>query len=420
MTEDGNNTALATKTLIANASAALQSPNTFNLYRLMDLCALMEASVLLDSLQTLRSSDSLPTSTLVQMLHREGILSDVPGIGDNERIRNAILTLPEDLVSRLDLSPAGATLDIGKLPEWYYTQNQSGANLIGRNVNEVGAVAGVDYSTTLDDLIARIDEISAYPSQRRGSAQQYIYRSNCYLVVAALREVDYFPDFARVPFVMGTIRQLYRSLPMQLYDRVSSAFNETLGGGEIVNEWRLDARLPIPAISAIVLHRASSLAQIPQTLLEVRGEFARFRDYFSSFKRELRTADTLSRRMKLIARYRELLTSASGPHREFITLSEGLSFAQAATTALAAPGLPTSYSANLLSQPLQWIRRWWLRRPLSVLFRMDSKLPSISQYSTLAAKHWGDPIQAALLREFTSHSSQISRLLNGPWRPYER
>jgi hypothetical protein len=73
--------------------------------------------------------------------------------------------------------------------------------------------------------------------------------------------------------------------------------------------------------------------------------------------------------------------------------------------------MPTSYSAQLLTQPAEWLRRWWLRRPLAVLFRIDSKLPRLSEYRELIARLWGTHIEDRVLAEVTAHGQQVRGLM---------
>jgi hypothetical protein len=208
------------------------------------------------------------------------------------------------------------------------------------------------------------------------------YRSNEYLIAAAAHGLDYFPDFERGA-TAGTLQKVYRSLPMQLYERVAHSLNDSLTGGDVVSEWSAISTIPIPPVAALVFDRATSLADVPDALLRVRTDFARYRKYFASFKAELAEADTIKQRTRLRQKYQILLDEASRPHRESVSLTEMLNLTEKVVKAAAAPTAAISYGALLLTQPIDWIRRWWQRRPLTFLFRMDSKLPRLSTYRQL-------------------------------------
>src|SRR5207245_1662413 len=139
------------------------------------------------------------------------------------------------------------------------------------------------------------ERVSSYPSlDPQADPQGRILRSSVYLLTATANGMDYFPDFDRAPFVAATVKRLYQSLPMQLYNRVAAALEDGSGDGEqLVSEWTVDITLPIPPVTAVVLKRSRTIDEIPQRLLEVREEFSMYRKHFRSFKTDLRAADTL-------------------------------------------------------------------------------------------------------------------------------
>ena len=207
-------------------------------------------------------------------------------------------------------------------------------------------------------------------------------------------------------------RQLYHSLPVQLYERVANAIGTQFNSREqLVAEWTLDSDLPIPPATALVLARSRSLEEVPERLFEVRDEFASYRGHLAAFKAELQEADTFQERRRLERRYGELLKAASGPDREIVSATEILNVAEKAVAVAAAPLAATSYSASLIAQPIEWLRRWWLRRPLAVLFRLDGMLPRISEYRRIIERLWGIEMSDELIREYASHGHQIKALM---------
>jgi hypothetical protein len=388
MAETGENVALVTQTLVANAGTVLSRPDALTLPLFLDLCALCEAVVLLDRLEALGAADEHVT-LLGRHLGEEGLYRTFQPTLSPDELRRVMLRLPDELAKRI-------TLDAGDP---------------GHAVDATGAVTGLDYTTGLNNLLAQVDALGGYASCGDCSVKERMYRGNGYLLVAAAHGLDYFPDFDRVPFVAGTLQKTYRSLPRRLYDEVSESLDEPLNGGELVAEWAAMSTIPIPPISALVLSRASSLGDVPEQLLRVRDEFRRYRRYFGDFKAELSNADTVRERRKLLARYQALLAEASGPGRETVSLTEMLNLTEKAVKAAAGPALPTSYGALLVTQPVDWIRRWWQRRPLAILFRLDSKLPRLSEYRHLVGKLWGDEAGHLLLGEVSGHGTRLRTLL---------
>ncbi|GIJ34602.1 hypothetical protein SAMN05216284_116114 [Micromonospora sediminimaris] len=386
---NGQNVALVTQTLMANASSVLSRPEALTLPRFLDLCSLCEAAVLLDRMEALGASNEY-VSGLSSQLAREGLY------------RTFVPTLPRDELRRMAL----------RLPDELAMRVAEGSGDDPSAASETGAVAGLDYAAGLNNLLAQVDGLGSFASAGEAVVKERMYRGNGYLVVAAAHGLDYFPDFDRVPFVAGTLQKTYRSLPRQLYDRIAESLQEPLTGGDVVAEWTAMSTIPIPPIAALVLSRASGLDDIPEQVLRVRDEFSGFRRYFADFKAELQAADTIRERRKLLARYRTLLEEASGPGREAVSVTEMLNLTEKAVAVAAAPAVPTSYGALLVTQPIDWISRWWRRRPLAILFRLDSKMPKLSEYQQLAARLWGPGPAARLHDHAAAHGVAVQRLLS--------
>lgn len=396
--EGALNVALVTKTLVHNGAATAADRSRLTVPNFLDFSSLCEAAVVLDRLDAIESTDELTTLPLAMALRDRGLLRELRPRADPADVRRVVLRLPPSLARQVLLAGDGVDL-----------RDQDA-------VSAVGAVKPIDYERGVDSLLAQLDEVVAYPSVGPMSdPRTRIRRSVGYLLAAAADGLDYFPDFDRVPFVAAFTRQLYRSLPMQLYERVADALGAQLADrDELIAEWTLSIDVPIPPVTALVLGRSRSLDEVPDRLLEVRDEFERFREHFAAFKRELHAADTLKERRRLKRRYSELLAAASGPDHELVSATEVLNLAEKAVAAATGPLAATSYSATLVAQPVEWLRRWWLRRPLAVLFRLDGKLPRISEYRRLIERLWGAELSDELLREYAIHSRQIQALMSPP------
>jgi hypothetical protein len=398
-----SNTALVTKTLVGQAAEAIERTNSLSLRSFLALSNLCEATVILDRLSVIESSNALPQLPLVARLTKAGLLSEFrPNVSRNTLAR-VISQLPEEVADRLII--AGVHEPPGSAVRRGYDV------LDDQVVGPVGAITGFDYRATLDDLSAQLDSMVTFPSMRPDrNVKEYILRSNGYLIVAAANGLDYFPDFDRMPFVASLSRGLYHSMSVRVYERVAQALDTRFDGrDQFLSEWTLDAQLPIPPITALVLNRSSSLEQIPERLLETRDEFARYRARFRDFKAEIQSAETLKERRALEKKFRALLAEASGPDAELITTSEVLNLAE---KSIQAGANPLTASSDLLRQPMEVIRRWWLRRPLAVLFRLDSKLPKLAEYRDMVERLWGKRFQDQLMEEFAFHGRQVQRLMD--------
>jgi hypothetical protein len=52
--------------------------------------------------------------------------------------------------------------------------------------------------------------------------------------------------------------------------------------------------------------------------------------------------------------------------------------------------------------------------PLAILFRLDGKLPRLSEYARLIERLWGETIQDEVLTQYAAHSARIQRLMSTP------
>ena len=405
MPEAAGNVALVTKTLVHNGAAAAAGEGRLTLGLFLDFCSLCEAATLLDELRAVESADTLPQFPLTVALASDSVLSEFRPTVSRAELQRLVLRLPEELSRRL-------------LPAWEHDPQSSIDLRDNALLGSTGEVLGIDYRQDLDRLLAQLDEMVRYPSleEHGPDPSERVLRSNGYLVIAAVNGMDYFPDFDRAPFAAAMIKNLYQSLPRKVYERVAEALNANAVGGkdQLIYEWTLNATMPIPPVAALVLHRSSTLNDIPGRLLEVRQEFARYREHFREFRAKLQAADTLKERRRLQRQYHGLLAAASGPDHEVISVSEALNFAEKLVPVAMAPTMPTSYSAALVVQPAQWLRRWWQRRPLAVLFRLDSKLPRIDEYARLIARLWGEQVGSDMLDQYAAHSARMQRLMSAP------
>jgi hypothetical protein len=388
--DGGQNVALVTQTLVANAAEILNDPYSITLPRFLDLCALCEAVVLLDRIEALEAPHRYD-STLGHWLGQQGLYRTFKPSLSRADLKRLLLRMPDELAKRSSMDAGDDT----------------------RGRNETGAVGSLDYPANLDDLVAYVDRLGGYHSARDSPVKDRMYRANGYLIIAAAHGLDYFPDYDRAPFIAGTLQKTYQSLPVQLYDKIAESLEEPLNGSELISEWAAMSTISIPPISALVLSRASSLDAVPEQLLRVRDDFARYRRYFADFKAALRAADTIPERRKLLRKYQALLEEVSGPEREAVSLTEMLNLTENIVKAAVSPSLPTSYGALLLTQPVDWIRRWWRRRPLTILFRLDSKLPRLSEYQQLVAKLWGEQAASRVLDQATDQGSRLRTLMAG-------
>ena len=158
----GQNVALVTQTLVANAAEILNDPYSITLPRFLDLCALCEAVVLLDRIEALEAPHRYD-STLGHWLGQQGLYRTFKPSLSRADLKRLLLRLPDELAKRSSMDTGDDT----------------------RGRNETGAVGGLDYPANLDDLVAFVDRLGGYHSARDSAVKDRMYRANGYLIIAA-------------------------------------------------------------------------------------------------------------------------------------------------------------------------------------------------------------------------------------------
>ena len=174
------NTALVTKTLVGQAAQAIERTDRLELRSFLALSNLCEATVILDRLNVIESSNALSQLPLAASLTEAGLLSEFrPAVSRNDLAR-VIYRLPEEITDRLIIS------EVHQPPG---SSKREGDDLVDdKFVGRTGAVAGFDYEATLDDLSAQLDSMVTFPSMALDrNVKEYILRSNGYLIVAAAK-----------------------------------------------------------------------------------------------------------------------------------------------------------------------------------------------------------------------------------------
>ncbi|MEU1465511.1 hypothetical protein ABZ467_33560 [Streptomyces sp. NPDC005727] len=400
------NDALTTKSLLSGACRSATPGEALTLPGFMELTAFCEAVVILDSVRVISSTDGF-THPLTDLLTAEGVLTEFKPALKRPDATRLLSRLPIDLKERLPT-------DIG-------VEHLTDPSLLAdTDFVPPNATGMLDSSLSPPEadldaaILARwVESLPNYPSlvAQGAPSRDRAYRAVGYLLVATAQGLDYFPDADRSPFVGSVLSRLYTSLPRAVYERVAKAWN-TEGDEEagVIPEWDMQVQVPIPPVAARVLDGCRSLSDLGPQLLELRNEFVGYRRHFREFKSELQNAPTFRQRKEARQKYQQRLEQACGPDKEVISVQEVLNFGEQLTKAAAAPMAPTSYSAALLTQPIEWIRRWWSRRPLTVLFRMDGKVPNLSTYGELIGKLWGHDVHDGLLDEYVRQARRVERL----------
>lgn len=415
------NSCLVTKTLLYNAARIIDDADSFTLDRFFDLSALIEAVILFDELTAIESSNVLPAFELTTQLCDRGVLKEHPPYFPE--FGEWINQLP-DFVKAESIE---TFWEKGKQPSLqprlqhrgHYRKNDFRPGE-GRDYDKDGHIlpnslvmVGAKDSkiNPIEGLTEWINDLAFYPSATddvRASAF-YIRRTIGYLLVAMGNRVDYFPDSLRIPYVASYMERIYRSLSREVYAKVADVLETDL---KTIDAQTKSRTFPIPPFTALVLSEASSREAIPWAILELRDKLAPFRDNLSEIDHRLKNGRSLDEKLKSYMRREELFKELvrNEKQNEFISFKEGIEFVGQLAKPIADIANPTSYSSALIAQPVEWLQRWWLRRPIQPLFRLDRKVRQLAGYDTLIRKHWGYQITEDMVKRFEDHASAVEEI----------
>ena len=118
--------------------------------------------------------------------------------------------------------------------------------------------------------------------------------------------------------------------------------------------------------------------------------------------------ERLSLQKKKMDMFKEIAKHTA--HPELVSIVESVDFFEQMLKPISSLGDPTSFSAAIFKQPVEWIKRWWIRRPITPLFRIDQKVRNIDRYEQLLQKFWS--VRSTLLPEgYQQHTKMIQEIL---------
>jgi len=244
--------------------------------------------------------------------------------------------------------------------------------------------------------------------------REYLFRTVVYLCSADYDRVTFYPDYVRIPYISSCANRLYSNLSSQVYQHISAAFDAKV---EEILEDVPGTHLTLPPFTYMVLEEMVKGASFFEALLDVRVKFEGMRQKLGGIDGRIRNALTLKEKKKALSQKKELLaaTTKSYGSGQGSRYKEFLSFAKDLARAGAAPLDPTAYNERLLKMPYQWIRDWWLRRPVAHLLDAMQRLERVPEVLDLFQKAFSYEIS---LEEITSYKESKNSVA-GLMRRYE-
>ncbi|MFI6864356.1 hypothetical protein ACIBKZ_31440 [Streptomyces sp. NPDC050421] len=208
-------------------------------------------------------------------------------------------------------------------------------------------------------------------------------RTFVYWRTAAHLGLPFIPSLRRLPTYHLLTNHIRNSVQERVYSAVGEAFHCSVS--EVYeNEQPLPLYLP-PALSLFLDHLRAN-GNIASAIDDLRRSHRKLRRDLASFQHAMGGSATLrdarDAQRRLTAALTTLRAEANGapPHG---AIDQVLDIVPAAVRAAANPLDVSGYSDTLVRRPAEWIRSWWVRRPIRSAFVLSDRLLGLSQYDQL-------------------------------------
>jgi hypothetical protein len=424
---------LITNTMIRQAAYFVNDPIMgvpSRIEAFFDLCCLIEAVILRKNLFTLEGeiNDSrYPSLSLLTSLKKERILIenaiplDIAGIK-----RELITVVGTDRVFN-DLKVRGVSIRIvDMLPDIFpdeanpqlAVQNNPKQNR-DRYMWEIRSpydARPINGSMNVFQFFREdnfIEFLRGTGDQERGA---YILRTYLYTQTARKQCISFMPDYPRIPFLASILDQYYTNVVENSYNTLARKLQLE------AEDFLEDARplgLPIPPFSSLVLNECSSNDDIIKVLLEIRDEFSELRENLAYLEDKLINSSNIGERNKAREHTKAVFTAASSKYSDssYANFTRLFDF----SGDLIAPAFnwanPTSYSASLVTKPVEWLRNWWLRKPLAQFFDLTRQFRSIKDYNLLARKVFNIEFSNDEIEDFRKTQVTLANMFDTKRKP---
>ncbi|MFE9993456.1 hypothetical protein [Streptomyces avermitilis] len=233
---------------------------------------------------------------------------------------------------------------------------------------------------------------------------------------AAHLGLPFIPSLRRLPAYHLMTDHIRTSVQERVYSAVGEAFHSSVS--EVYeNERPLPLYLP-PALSLFLDHLRTN-GDIASAIDTLRRSHRKLRRDLATFQQALEDSATLrdarDARRRLADALSVLRADANGapPHG---AIDQVLDIAPDVVQAAANPLNVSSYADALISRPAEWIRSWWVRRPIRSAFALSDRLLGLSQYDQLLEAATGQRCSDADMARVRNRYGQCLALYGGESR----
>jgi hypothetical protein len=374
-----------------------------------DLNRLIEGVVLYDEIVLLGAHDA-SRSNIYSTLKHEGVITEWL---DDDLLR--VVARPEtqerfrsNVVYAFGISNAAAnqlppsTILTHRIPAT--PADQEAYTTLARSVGGFQTAEGYDLSGLREWLRVHIVQ-----SHEHAASFNYFTRSLLYSAIADTADLDYAPDFLRLPIAAAAFSAPHKPVTKALYDALRSRLESEV---EALTALGMPAAMFLPPLTSAVLQRGTARGDILAEVLELRRRFEPYRATYREFEAILRDkdrtlGDKIAAKKRLFTEIVGVLDSKPGEHALHIrTLWD-----KVVSSSLDEKGVGTTFSlsgaVSLLVDQLLVERTKGRAR---ALFDLWTDALNVKDYGSLVRRTFGVEISPAEV-DFVKEYSQAVRAI---------
>ncbi|MFI6213843.1 hypothetical protein ACIBCD_17785 [Nocardia brasiliensis] len=215
-------------------------------------------------------------------------------------------------------------------------------------------------------------------------------RTFMYWRAAAHLRVSFLPSLYRLPVYRLMTGHIRRTVQDRVYDVVARAFRTTVA--EVYADEEI-LPLYLPPALALFLDHLRRHGDIGAAVHELRHRHRRFRRGLRNLQRDLDTSATLGEaraaRQRLAEAMRTLHTELGPDTPVAGTVEQLIDIVPDVAKVVTNPLDMDNYTEALLARPAEWLRSWWLRRPIRPALELHSRLDDLGRYDRLLEQATG-------------------------------
>jgi len=425
--------ALVTNTMLVEASKFLDHPHKDLGNRIgafFDFCSVIEAVILHKRINTLEgeiveaplgSNYGFISFPLIEFLTDEKILK-LNEISVNERVIKQEMSAILGGLSSFDrCHPDDKETSIADMLPKIYSKNTNEIEMMNNpDINRrMFLIVAEHWNPEIRNVLIKPSnafeffQSEAFSQFIRGTGNwqrgAYVLRTFLYNRSAWNERITFIPDYPRIPFLSSTLDHYYQSVIYSAYH----LFAEELGYA--VNDFIEDLRpigIPLPPFTSILLKRCKTADDFYIKLIEMREEFTDLRENLSIFEENRLSCTDIDERNKERENLKAIFSAASRnfKHKESTTFNEIINFGGDLMTPIYDPMNPLAYRTHLLTQPIEWIRNWFLKRPLAQFSDVAFEIGAIKEYEHLCRKVFKIEFSEMEIEKFKTAQATLNQM----------